>query len=57
MVIINLRPVGWCETTPRQWATIRDMIQLVRECAIRSGDLSLLMRTKCFLTLTEGRDV
>ncbi len=57
MTVINMRPVGWGEMTPRQWGTIREMIQLVRENAVRFSDTSLLMRAEQFLTLTEGRDV
>lgn len=57
MNVINLRPVGWSEMTPRQWATVRELIRLVRETALYSGNLSLLMRAQFFLTETAGRDV
>lgn len=57
MTVINLRPVGWDGMTPRQWYTVREMIRLVRETALRASNLSLLMRAQFFLTETEGRDV
>jgi len=57
MTVINLRPVGWGEMTPRQWDTIRNMIRQVREGARRNGDPVLLLRATLFLAKTEGYDV
>ncbi len=57
MVIINMRPVGWGYMTPRQWATIRDMIRLVRDNALRSDDMLLVMRAQLLLSDTEDFDV
>ena len=57
MTIINLRPVGWNGMTPRQWGTVREMIRLVRETAIRQSNLSLMFRAQFFLTQTARRDV
>ena len=57
MTISNLRPVGWDGMTPRQWGTVRDLIQLVRKTAIRSTNLSLLIRAQHFLKMTKGYDV
>ncbi len=57
MTVINLRPVGWDSMTPRQWGTLRELIRLVRETALRSSNPPLLMRAHRFLTMTAGRDV
>lgn len=57
MSVINLRPVGWDEMTPRQWGTLRDLIRLVHANALRFDNIVLLLRAQHFLYQTEGRDV
>lgn len=57
MTIIDMRPTGWDEMTPRKWGTIRNMIRLGLDCAIRAGDTLLSLQAQTFLIDTEGFDV
>jgi hypothetical protein len=57
MVITNMRPIGWGETTPRQWDVIRKMVRQVVRTAVYLDDPILLFRANAFLLKTEGFDV
>lgn len=57
MTIINLRPVDWGGMTPRQWGSIRAMIEDVRIVASSRGNQPLFQRAMTFLTKTEDYDV
>lgn len=57
MTIIHLRPVGWGGMTPRQWGSIRAMVESVRAVAFSRGNQPLFQRAMTLLAKTEGRDV
>lgn len=57
MAIINMRPVGLSDMTPRQWGSIRAMIEDVRVVAFSRGNQPLFQRAMNFLDATEGYDV
>ena len=57
MNVINLRPVGWDDMTPRQWGIVREMIRAVAKTAVFCEDTDLLFRAAAFMNATEGYDV
>jgi hypothetical protein len=57
MTIIYMRPVSWRSVTPRQWGSIRAMIEDVRVVAFSRGNQPLFQRAMNFLDATEGYDV
>lgn len=57
MNVIHLRPIGWNETTPRQWGILRDLIREVSKVAVFRCHVNLYVQAEKFLIKTEGRDV
>ena len=54
--VIDMRPIGWGEMTPRQWSVLRNLIREVEFVASRAGNTILALRARHFLVATEGRD-